>query len=410
AVHERRRDRGVDAARERAEDAAAADLRAHPLHRFADEGAGRPGWRAAADPQHEVADHLPPVRRVDDLGMELDADDALVVGEGRHRRVAAAAQGPESGRQPQHLVSVVHPHRQLAGQPVEESARLLDPEQGRAVLAAGGRRDLAAQVVSDQLHAVADAEHRDARAQRLGVDLGCARLVNAGGPAREDQARRPALGQLGPGRGAGDDLAVHARFAHAAGDQLTGLGPEIEDEDGLALLLGRSRRGCGRSAQGTLGQGPILFFRPEMAMKTLEYLRGITAEECTRLRDRGIRHSNQLLHACTLHFDRDRISRKTGISTERLLYFAHECALLEISGMERFLPVLRRFGVTDLKILKKQDPADLQARLQEVIGVGTPTLPMVQYWVSQARTCDMIEEYEPAASETSPSLLSQKVR
>ena len=42
--------------------------------------------------------------------------------------------------------------------------------------------------------------------------------------------------------------------------------------------------------------------------------------------------------------------------------------------------------------------------------MGTPTLPMVQYWVSQARTCDMIEEYEPAASETSPSLLSQKVR
>jgi uncharacterized protein DUF4332 len=147
-----------------------------------------------------------------------------------------------------------------------------------------------------------------------------------------------------------------------------------------------------------------------MAMKTLEYLRGITAEECARLRERGIRHSNQLLHACTLHFDRDRISRKTGISTERLLYFAHECALLEISGVERFIPVLRRFGITDLKILKKQDPADLHARLQEVIGMGAPTLPMVQYWVGQARTCDMIEEYEPAASEISPSLLSRKVR
>ena len=147
-----------------------------------------------------------------------------------------------------------------------------------------------------------------------------------------------------------------------------------------------------------------------MAMKTLEYLRGITAEECTRLRGRGIRHSNQLLHACTLHFDRDRISRKTGISTERLLYFAHECALLEISGMERFIPVLRRFGVTDLKILKKQDPEDLQRRLVEVIGAGAPSLSMVQYWVSQARTCDMIEEYEPAASETSPSLIAQKVR
>ena len=147
-----------------------------------------------------------------------------------------------------------------------------------------------------------------------------------------------------------------------------------------------------------------------MAMKTLEYLRGITADECTRLRGLGIRHSNHLLHACTLHFDRERISRRTGISTERLLYFAHECALLEISGMERFIPVLRRFGVTDLKILKKQDPEDLQRRLVEVIGAGAPSLSMVQYWVSQARTCDMIEEYEPAASETSPSLIAQKVR
>ncbi|HEX6349555.1 MAG TPA: DUF4332 domain-containing protein [Candidatus Dormibacteraeota bacterium] len=145
-------------------------------------------------------------------------------------------------------------------------------------------------------------------------------------------------------------------------------------------------------------------------MKTLEYLRGITADECSRLRGLGIRHSNQLLHACTLHFDRERISRRTGISTERLLYCAHECALLEISGMERFIPVLRRFGITDLKILKKQDPEDLQRRLVEVIGAGAPSLSMVQYWVSQARTCDMIEEYEPAASEISPSLIAQKVR
>src|SRR6266571_1089248 len=130
-----------------------------------------------------------------------------------------------------------------------------------------------------------------------------------------------------------------------------------------------------------------------MAMKTLEYLPGITADEARRLRERGLRHTNQLLHAGTLHFDRDRISKKTGISTERLLYFAHECALLEISGMERFIPVLRRFGITDLKILKKQDPAPLHARLVAAIGMGAPTLPMVQYWVSQARTCDMIEEY-----------------
>ena len=52
--------------------------------------------------------------------------------------------------------------------------------------------DLAAQVVGDQLHAVADAEHRDAGAQGLGVDLGRARLVDAGGAAAEDEAGRVA--------------------------------------------------------------------------------------------------------------------------------------------------------------------------------------------------------------------------
>jgi hypothetical protein len=147
-----------------------------------------------------------------------------------------------------------------------------------------------------------------------------------------------------------------------------------------------------------------------MAMKTLEYLPGITREEARILRERGIRHTNQLLHICTLHLDRETVARKTGISSERLLYFAHECALLEISGMDRFIPVVRRFGIGDLKILKKQDPAELYARLVEAIGMGAPTPAMVQYWVSQARTCDMIEEYEPAASEISPSLISQKVR
>src|ERR1700730_16776201 len=149
-----------------------------------------------------------------------------------------------------------------------------------------------------------------------------------------------------------------------------------------------------------------------MALKTLEYLRGISPEDCQRLRARGIRHSNQLLHATTLEIDRQRLSAKTGISEARLHELGRQCAMLEISGMEPFLPVVRRLGITGLKQLKRTDPEELQGKIQEAVGLmGAPSLTMVQYWVSQGRTIDVMEEPgegEPAQLE-SPALLGVPV-
>jgi Domain of unknown function (DUF4332) len=148
-----------------------------------------------------------------------------------------------------------------------------------------------------------------------------------------------------------------------------------------------------------------------MAMKTLEYLRGISAEDCRKLRERGIRHTNQLLHATTLDIDRRRVSSRTGISPERLLELGRQCALLEISGMERYLPVIRRLGVTSLKALKRADPDELHANVVDAVGLaGAPSRSMVQYWVSQARTCDTMEEPEAAPAQwESPALLTGPV-
>ncbi len=145
-----------------------------------------------------------------------------------------------------------------------------------------------------------------------------------------------------------------------------------------------------------------------MAMKTLEYLRGISAEDCRKLRQRGIRHTNQLLHATTLDIDRQRLSSRTGISDGRLLEFGRQCALLEISGMERYLPVIRRLGITGLKALKRVDPARLHTQVVDAVGLaGAPTRAMVQYWVSQARTCDTLEEPDEAPAQwDSPNLLT----
>jgi uncharacterized protein DUF4332 len=129
--------------------------------------------------------------------------------------------------------------------------------------------------------------------------------------------------------------------------------------------------------------------------RTLEYLRGISEDDVRRLRSRGIQHTIQLLHRTSLSIDRERLSKRTGISTDRLLEFSHQCTLLEVSGMDRSLPVIRRLGIDSMKALRAQEAQELHAKLVDAIGLaGAPSLSDVQYWISQATALDIIEEPE----------------
>ena len=130
--------------------------------------------------------------------------------------------------------------------------------------------------------------------------------------------------------------------------------------------------------------------------RTLEYLYGITDDDVRRLRAVGIRHTNQLLHRASLDIDRQRLQKKTGVSAERLLEFAHQCTLLEVSGMERWISLMRRLGIVSMADLRKQDAKALHAILVEAIGFGgAPSFSDVQYWISQATALDIVEEPEP---------------
>jgi hypothetical protein len=134
--------------------------------------------------------------------------------------------------------------------------------------------------------------------------------------------------------------------------------------------------------------------------RTLEYLRGISDDDVRRLRSRGIHHTNQLLHRTSLAIDRDRLSRRAGITTERLLEFAHQCTLMEVSGMDRYLMITRRLGIHSMQGLRAQDPKDLHAKIVDAVGLaGAPTLSDVEYWISQAIALDIVEELEPAPPE-----------
>ena len=131
--------------------------------------------------------------------------------------------------------------------------------------------------------------------------------------------------------------------------------------------------------------------------RTLEYLPGISDDDVRRLRSRGIHHTNALLHRTSLGIDRTRLAKRTGISADRLLEFAHQCTLLEISGMERQLPVIRRLGIQSMRDMRSQDASALHARILDAVGLaGAPTYSDVEYWISQATALDIVEEPEPA--------------
>ena len=130
--------------------------------------------------------------------------------------------------------------------------------------------------------------------------------------------------------------------------------------------------------------------------RTLEYLRGISADDVARLRARGIRHTNQFLHRTSLAIDRDRLSRKTGITTDRLYEFVNQCTLLEVSGMDHFLPIIRRLGIESMRDLRAQDARALHGKVVDAVGLaGAPSFSDVQYWISQATALDIVEAPEP---------------
>src|SRR5437870_11650071 len=109
-------------------------------------------------------------------------------------------------------------------------------DDGVAVFAVGGRGDLAAELVSEELHAIADAEDREAGLEDVRGGLRGACVVHGCGAAGEDEAARVEALDLLPGSVVGDQLAVDMALAHPAGDEHGVLRAEIEDDDCLAGL------------------------------------------------------------------------------------------------------------------------------------------------------------------------------
>lgn len=121
-----------------------------------------------------------------------------------------------------HIVAVAHPGNALGRQVLEQLAAGIEIGFRFAVLPGGvigGGHNPAAQIVRDQLAAVADAQYRDTHLKNSGVHLRRLGVVNAVGTAGEDDADGVEGLHRIQRRGIGLDLTIHTALTDAAGDR-----------------------------------------------------------------------------------------------------------------------------------------------------------------------------------------------
>ncbi len=198
----------------------------------------RPGVHsvcAAADVDDEAAQDLDALLRVRHFGMELHAVAPLgFVRDRGNRHAVGRADDGVARRHRGDAVAVRHPDVELAGRAGEAIEQLVRRDRLHRRVAKLARMpafDRAAELHRHRLHAVADAEQRQAGFERL---LRRARRGLFGrrfGPARQDDSARRELRDLGRIVVPGPDLAIDADLADAPRDQLCVLRTEIEDQD-----------------------------------------------------------------------------------------------------------------------------------------------------------------------------------
>ena len=203
------------------------------LHRLVNEMPHGPMLAAAADAVDEIGNDFPPARSVDDLGMKLESEKSPVpVLDGGELRVVGGGHRLEAVRRRDQLVPVGIPDLQGIGEVGEDGGEgVRDQECALALFAFASAGDLAAEHARHQLHAVTDAQDRDAEVKNRAIGQRRLWRTDAGRAAGEDQAAGFEGRDLRRRHVEGDDGGINLAFAHAPRDDLRILRAEIQNEN-----------------------------------------------------------------------------------------------------------------------------------------------------------------------------------
>ena len=128
-------------------------------------------------------------------------------------------------------------------------------------------------------------------------------------------------------------------------------------------------------------------------------LRGLSYELETKLRERGIRTSDQLLDAARTPAGRKELAAYAGVEARVILELANRADLARVKGIGGvFSDLLEHAGVDTVRELAIRRPDNLYAKLVEIntqksLAGRAPTQTAVMEWVAQAKDLPRKLEY-----------------
>ena len=233
---QRRHDRGIDAAGQAANDAAIANSLAQFADRLLGEIVQLPRAVAAADVRQEIRQDRFARRRVRDFRMKLQAVNRQpLVLDRRDRASRRAGQRLEivgdtssPDRRGSSTLRSAPARRRTVHRPVPSFEMIV--QCARPNSRAGALCTLPPKRLADQLHAVANAQHRNAELKQFRIAMRRARFIHAGRAAGKNQPlgrnfAHPRRRNIVP-----HDFAINILLPHPPGNQLRILRAEIEHQ------------------------------------------------------------------------------------------------------------------------------------------------------------------------------------
>lgn len=136
-----------------------------------------------------------------------------------------------------------------------------------------------------------------------------------------------------------------------------------------------------------------------MANYSVETVEGIGEVYGKKLREQGIKNTDQLLSATRTKAFRKELAEKTGIKEDLILKFANHVDLFRVNGIgPQSAEILEAAGVDTVKELATRKPENLVKKMEEVNAAKklvrrVPYLKVVTKWVESAKTLPRSLEY-----------------